>query len=56
MKEVVEDVPVKAHEGWTERVKRAKTASPQTRQYPNSVRPHDGSALTGLERFQTDLR
>ena len=55
LKEVVEGAPVKADEGWTERVKRGKTAALQTCQYPNSVRPDDGRTLWGLARLQADL-
>src|SRR5918996_5654267 len=46
---------VQVTEGWTKRVNRGKTASPQTYHLPNSVRPDDGTTLSGLERLQADL-
>ena len=55
MSEVGEGALVKADEGWTEPVKRDKTATPQPYQHPNSVRPDDGTTLWGLERLQADL-
>ena len=55
MSEVGEGALVKADEGWTERVKRGKTAAPQQDQHPNSVRPDDGTTRWGLERLQADL-
>src|SRR5438128_12526865 len=53
--EVDEGAPVNVDEGWTERVKCGKNASPQKLQYPNSVRPDDCSTRSGLERLPTDL-
>src|SRR5712691_10746719 len=53
--EVDEGAPVNVDEGWTERVKCGKNASPQKLQYPNSVRPDDCSTRAGLERLPTDL-
>src|SRR6266581_5110986 len=50
-----EDAPVKTDAGWTKRVNRGKTASPQPYQHPNSVQRDDGTTLWGLERLQADL-
>ena len=43
---------MKTDEGWTTRMKRGTTASPQTYHHPNAVRPDDGRTLWGLECFK----
>jgi hypothetical protein len=46
--------PVKADEGWTERVQRGTTAAPQPAQPRNAVRPEAGPPLGGLASLQAD--
>jgi hypothetical protein len=46
---------VQADEGWTERMKRGTTASPQQDQPLYAVRPDAGTTLGGLEHLQADL-
>src|SRR5882672_1118613 len=41
--------------GWTERMRRGRTAASPLYHDLNSVRPYACSALTGLERLQADL-
>src|SRR5229473_4879780 len=55
MRGVGEGASVKADAGWTEPVKRDKTATAQPYQHPNSVRLDDGRSLSGLERLQAGL-
>jgi hypothetical protein len=54
MRETGEGAPVQTDEGWTKWVNRDKTAAPQPYQHPNSVRPDDGTTLSGLERLQAN--
>src|SRR4029453_9126081 len=50
-----EGAQVKTDEGWTKRMKRGKTAAPQTDHHLTSVPPDDGTTLAGRECLQANL-
>jgi hypothetical protein len=48
---VGEGARVKTDEGWTRRMKRGETASPQQYRHPKSVRPGDDTTQQGPPRW-----
>src|SRR4029453_10062152 len=50
-----EGAQVKTDEGWTKRMKRGKTAAPQSDHHLTSVPPDDGTTLAGRECLQANL-